>query len=297
MSEEKKSEKLTAKYRFDGEDKCRLDKLPTDSKSDGVDKEEILKRYEENLERMGELQEKLYADGKEGVIIVLQAIDAAGKDSTIKHVMRGFNPQGVTVYSFKAPNSEELAHDYLWRINKCLPRRGEIAIWNRSHYEDVLAVDIHDIWQNYSYAERVLDEDKKEFFKKRYRQIKNYEEYLYENSYRVVKLFLHISKDEQKARFLERIDRPEKNWKFAASDLDDRALWDDYIELFDKVISNTASKHAPWYAIPADQKWYARFLVSEILVELLEQCDPKFPEVTDEGRAELADCRERLENE
>ena len=184
-------------YRFDGSGKCRLDKLATNSKADGIDKEKILAMTAENLQKMAALQDAFYADGREGLIFVLQAMDAAGKDSTIKHMMSGLNPQGVQVTSFKQPNSEELKHDFLWRVNKALPARGSIAIFNRSYYEDVLVVQLHDLQKGYQMAPRVLEQDKDEFFAQRYRQIRHYEQYLYENSYRVVKIFLHVSKNEQ----------------------------------------------------------------------------------------------------
>ena len=209
------------RYLFDGSHPCALRKLPCDSKDDHVKKEDILAKTAENLEKMTALQDAFYADGREGLVIILQALDAAGKDSTVKHVMGGLNPQGVQVTSFKQPTSEELHHDFLWRVNKALPPRGSIAIFNRSYYEDVL-VQVHDLQKTYQMAPRVLEDSKKDFFEKRYRQIRSYEEYLYENSYRVVKIFLHVSKDEQKKRFLERIDRPEKNWKFSCSDLKER---------------------------------------------------------------------------
>lgn len=285
------------KYKVDGTNTVKLDDFPTNSKSDKVDKDEIKKKIQKNLEEMGILQERLYAEGKEGLLIVLQAIDAAGKDSTIKHVMSGVNPQGVDVVSFKAPNSEELSHDFLWRIVKALPARGKIGLFNRSHYEDVLVVQVHEMNKNYNMASRVTGIDSKEFFKKRYRHIKNFEEYLYDNSYRIVKIFLNVSKDEQKKRFLERIDRPEKNWKFESGDLKERALWDEYHKVFEDVINKTAAPEAPWYVLPADQKWYTRYLVSEAIVQALRDIDPQFPEMAEEERQQLAECRERLMNE
>ena len=194
------------KYRFDGSRACDLRALSCDGKDDAPDKDEIIAKTAENLQKMAALQDAFYADGREGLIIVLQALDAAGKDGTVKHVMSGLNPQGVQVTSFKQPNSEELKHDFLWRVNKALPPRGTIAIFNRSYYEDVLVVQVHDLQKTYQMADRVLGESKKAFFKKRYRQIRNYEEYLFDNSYRIVKIFLNISKKEQKKRFLERID-------------------------------------------------------------------------------------------
>lgn len=285
------------RYRFDGSKPCVLRKLPCDGKEDGIDKEAILAKTEENLKEMAALQDALYAAGCEGLVIVLQALDAAGKDSTIKHVMSGMNPQGVLVHSFKQPTSEELKHDFLWRVNKNLPERGCIAIFNRSYYEDVLVVQVHDLQNGYQMAERVLNDGKKEFFKKRYRQIRNYEEYLYENSYRVVKLFLHVSKGEQKKRFLERIDTPAKNWKFSSSDLKERALFDTYLDTFDEVITETATAHSPWYALPADQKWYTRYLVSEIVIDELKKCRPAYPVLSEEARANLAECKVQLQNE
>lgn len=281
-------------YRFDGSNPCILDKLPCDSKADKADKAQIQARTEANLETIASLQDALYADGREGVIFVLQALDAAGKDSTIKHVMGGMNPQGVLVHSFKQPTSEELQHDFLWRVNKALPPRGSVAIFNRSYYEDVLVVQLHDMQKGYQMAQRVLNEDKKKFFRKRYRQIRDYEEYLYDNSYRVVKIFLHLSKEEQKKRFLERLEKPAKNWKFSAADLRERALFDDYQKLYEEVINETASEYSPWYVLPADQKWYTRYLVSEIVVDTLKKCHPSYPRLSEDARSALAEYKAQL---
>ena len=282
-------------YRFDGEEKLELRGMNTGAKKDGVDKEDILRRTEKNLGRIEALQDKLYADGRESVLIILQAMDAAGKDSTVKHVMGCVNPQGIDVHSFKQPTSEELSHDYLWRAMKALPARGKMALFNRSYYEDVLVEKVHALQKNYKMPARVLEDP--DFFKKRYRQIRHFEEYLYENGCRVVKIFLHVSKDEQKKRFLERIDRPEKNWKFSCSDLKERMRFDEYLDTFDEVITATATKHSPWYAIPADQKWYTRYLVSEAVLGVLEDIDPHYPKLPPEHAAELQECREALENE
>ena len=237
------------RYLFDGSHPCALRKLPCDSKDDHVKKEEILAKTAENLEKMAALQDAFYADGREGLVIILQALDAAGKDSTVKH------------------------------------------------YEDVLVVQVHDLQKTYQMAPRVLEDSKKDFFEKRYRQIRSYEEYLYENSYRVVKIFLHVSKDEQKKRFLERIDRPEKNWKFSCSDLKERMRFDEYLDTFDEVITATATKHSPWYAIPADQKWYTRYLVSEIVLDALQKSCHEYPVLSDEAKAELLNCKAALEQE
>ena len=285
------------RYRFDGSRRCDLRALPCDGKQDNLDKEKILAKTARNLEEMAALQDALYADGREGVIFVLQALDAAGKDSTIKHVMGGLNPQGVRVTSFKQPNSEELSHDFMWRVHKALPPRGSIAIFNRSYYEDVLVVQVHDLQTTYKMPPRTLEGGKKEFFKKRYRQIRNYEQYLYDNGYRVVKLFLHVSKEEQKKRFLERIDNPAKNWKFSLSDVKERAYFEEYLDTFETVIDETATPESPWYALPADQKWYTRYLVSEIVVDTLRQCCHEYPKLREDALAELQDCRTRLEAE
>ena len=281
-------------YTFDGSRKLDLGKLPTNSKKDDVDKEKIIRKTEENLAKMQELQDRLYADGREGVIIVLQAMDAAGKDSTIKHVMGGFNPQGVEVHSFKQPSADELAHDFLWRLNKCIPRRGYIAIFNRSYYEDVLVVQVHEMNKGYHIAERVIGQSTEQFFQKRYRHIRNYEEYLYENGYRIVKIFLNVSKEKQKERFLERLDTPAKNWKFSGSDLKERALWGEYQKAYEKTINETATEVNPWYVLPADQKWYTRYLVSEAIVRTLEDIDPQYPEMPAEEKAKLGEYRDAL---
>ena len=284
-------------FRFDGSRRCDLEKLDTSVEKHAEIKELCLEQTRENLARMAQIQDAFYADGREGLIVILQAMDAAGKDSTIKHVMAGLNPQGVLVHSFKQPTSEDLSHDYLWRVNRHLPPRGSIAIFNRSYYEDVLTVRIHDLRKNYQMAPRVLNDSKDEFFQKRYRQIRGYEEYLYDNSYRVVKIFLHVSKQKQKERFLERIDVPAKNWKFSPDDVKDRALFDRYQTLYSEVISETASRHSPWYVIPADRKWYTRFLVSQIVLSSLEACCHTYPELSPEARSGLSDYRKQLESE
>ena len=280
-------------YRFDGSKKLNLAKLPTDGSKDHVDKEEIKAKTAENLEKMAALQEKFYADGREGLVIVLQALDAAGKDSTIKHVMSGMNPQGIQVHSFKVPTKTELAHDFLWRVNACLPERGMIGLFNRSYYEDVLVVKVDRLDKTYHMADRVKDDPA--FFEKRYRQIRDYEQYLYENSYRVLKIFLNVSMEEQKKRFLERIEKPEKNWKFSAGDLDVRLQWKDYRKAIEDAVNETATPESPWYVLPADQKWYTRYLVSEAVIKVLEDIDPQYPELDEEAEAGLVTYKEALE--
>lgn len=285
------------RYRFDGTQPCDLGALPCDGRQDNLDKAEILDRTARNLKELAALQDAFYADGREGLIVVLQAPDAAGKDSIVKHVMGGLNPQGVRVTSFKQPSAEELRHDYLWRMHKALPPRGSIAIFNRSYYEDVLVVQLHDLYKTYQMAPRTLADGKEIFFARRYRQIRHYEEYLYDNSYRVVKIFLHLSKEEQKKRFLDRIENPAKNWKFSLSDVEERQYFGAYQELYQQVINATATEHSPWYALPADQKWYTRYLVSEILLDTLGRCCHDYPSPAPAALAELKECRARLKAE
>ena len=281
--------------RYEGKGTFKLADHPTSAKIDKGERPRIEELMAKNIERMIELQDKLYAQGTEGLVIMIQAMDAAGKDGTIKHVMSGLNPQGVGVYSFKQPSKEELAHDYLWRAIRHLPKRGDIGLFNRSYYEDVLVVRVHGLWHGYAMPKRCLDMPEKEFFAQRYRQIVNFEDFLYENGYRLVKIFLNLGLDEQKKRFLARIDEPAKNWKFSAGDLDERDLWPQYMEAFEDAIDATATKRNPWYVIPADQKFFARYLVSEAVVETLEACDPAYPQLSAEDLANLEACRTRLE--
>ena len=285
------------RYRFDGERVLHLADLDTDGGVSREDRDRIEAETKTLQEKICAMQDRLYADGREGVILILQAIDAAGKDSTVKHVMSGVNPQGVDVYSFKTPNTEELAHDFLWRVNRCIPERGKIAIFNRSYYEDVLVVRLRELNKTYKMPERCTGKKTSEFFDERYADIVNYEKYLFHNGYRVVKIFLNVSKKEQKKRFLERIEVPEKNWKFNAGDLDDRDVWDKYHEIYEMAINHTASAVAPWYVLPADRKWYTRYLVSQILLKTLEDIDPKYPKLDEAARMGLAECRKRLESE
>lgn len=282
-------------YRYNGKAPLVLKEAPTgaDDKVRAM-KDELVQRTEENMEQIARLQERLYADGREGLIIVLQAMDAAGKDSTIKHVMTGINPQGVQVYSFKQPSARELSHDYLWRIVKCLPARGQIAIFNRSHYEDVLAVDVLKLYEGFKMPKRCLTED---FIQRRLKQIGQFEEYLYDNGIRMVKLFLHLSKAEQKKRFLERLNKPSKNWKFSSADLESRALWDAYQDAYEGAINATATRHCPWYVLPADDKWFTRYLVSEAVLDALQHIDPQFPELPAEQAEKFPRYRQQLMEE
>ncbi len=283
--------------KFDGHGKFDIDDFPTSAHADKTQRAKYEELTAANIKKMAALQDRLYAEGDEGIVIMFQAMDAAGKDSTIKHVMSGVNPQGVNVYSFKQPSKEELAHDFLWRAVRNLPERGQISIFNRSYYEDVLVVRVHEIQKSYSMPERCIDMDEESFFKLRYRQIADFERYLYENGYRFLKVFLNVGKDEQKKRFLERIDNPEKNWKFSAGDLDERDLWSEYMKAFEGAINATSTKECPWYIIPADQKWFARWLISEAVVNTLEDCDPQYPELQKEEVEALGACKARLTGE
>ena len=261
-------------------------------KADFVKKEDGVELLQRGVELLAEYQERLAAQDTYGLLVCLRALDAAGKDGTIRHVMSGVNPQGVFVHSFKAPSSEELDHDYLWRAAKALPARGDITIFNRSHYEEVLVVRVHpQILENQRLPKSARGRD---VWKRRYREINDWERYLVDNGFVVVKIFLNLSKEEQRQRFLSRLDVPEKNWKFSAADVRERGYWDDYQKAYSEMLSNTSTEWAPWYVVPADRKWFARICVSAILAHTLMQIDPTFPVVDDATRAELATVREQL---
>lgn len=266
------------KYRVKPNKKVDLEKFSTrkdDSYSKKEVKEEILP---ENLEKMFEYQEKLYAENKRGILVVLQAMDAAGKDSLVKKVFTALNPAGCKVTSFKQPSTEELDHDYLWRITKATPAYGEVGIFNRSHYEDVLVTRVHNL---------VNQKNDDDFWNKRFEDINAFEKYLDNNGIKVVKFFLHVSKEEQKERLLDRINLEEKHWKFAASDILERENWDEYHRAYEDMLENTSTDYAPWYVIPADNKWYTRFVVSEVMLDLFEQLDPHVPELSKEEESQL----------
>ena len=238
------------------------------------DKKQAEAAMQENLAEIYRLQQRLYADKKEGVIFLFQAMDAAGKDGTIRAVLSCLSPHGVREAAFKSPSADELAHDFLWRIEREVPAKGEIAIFNRSHYEDVLIGRVHRLYETQPHAARIDPDD---ILEQRYEDICNWEKYLYHNSVRMVKIFLHLSYQEQAARFLARIEDPEKNWKFSTADINERKYWADYQAAFAEAINRTAAKHCPWYVVPADHKWYMRWLVSEIIVHTLREMDPQWP--------------------
>jgi PPK2 family polyphosphate:nucleotide phosphotransferase len=249
----------------------------------------------QDVHRLAALQEKLYAQDEWAVLCVLQAMDAAGKDSTIKHVMTGVNPQGVQVTSFKAPGPEELAHGFLWRANRALPPRGHIGIFNRSHYEEVLVVRVHrDLLERQNLPRELVD---KRLWDQRLEAIANFERYLTRQGTVVLKFFLNVSRQEQKRRFLERLEEKDKHWKFSASDLAERAFWDDYQRVYQEAIAATAAPHAPWFVVPADNKWFTRLIVVAAMIEALEALDLNLPAPTPEQEAALATARQKVESE
>jgi PPK2 family polyphosphate:nucleotide phosphotransferase len=258
-------------------------------------KQGAAERLREGVKLLSEFQSKLYAQNRYAVLVNLQAMDAAGKDGTIKHVMSGINPQGCRVTSFKAPSAEELDHDYLWRHAKALPERGHIGIFNRSYYEEVLVVRLHpEYLERQQLPPSVMGRG---IWRRRFEQINNFEKYLSENGIVVLKIFLYVSKDEQKQRFLARIDEPEKNWKFTPADVKNRLLWDKYMEAYEDCFNHTSTPEAPWYIVPADQKPYCRLLVAFLMYQSLTKLNLEYPAVSKERRAELLSIREVLERE
>jgi PPK2 family polyphosphate:nucleotide phosphotransferase len=256
-------------------------------------KEDGKRHLQQGLEKLHDLQERLYAQDQWAVLLILQAMDAAGKDSVIEHVMSGVNPQGCQVYSFKAPSSEELDHDFLWRTTRCLPERGRIGVFNRSYYEEVLVVRVHpQILAKQKLPPALVTE---RIWKERYEDIGAFERYLSRNGTVIRKFFLNVSKEEQRKRFLARLDQPEKNWKFAAADVEERQHWDEYMKAYEKMIEATTSEEAPWYVIPADHKWFTRLAVADVIVKTLDGLDLHFPEVSEAQRQELQRARALLE--
>ena len=257
-----------------------------------IDKKKVKgELLDQTISEMQDLQEKLCADNHYGLIIVLQAMDAAGKDGTVKHVFAHLNPAGVKVHSFKKPSSEELDHDYMWRINKALPGRGGIGIFNRSHYEEVVVARIHNLIKSDGMPEKLV---RKDIWETRYRQICDWERYLSENGFPMVKIFLHLSKDEQKKRLIDRILTQQKNWKFDMSDIEERQYWNRYQKVYGEVLSATSTKYAPWYIVPADDKWYTRYVVAQIVLKELKAINPKFPKLSPEVEKQLARFRQLL---
>ncbi|MCL1495333.1 MAG: polyphosphate kinase 2 family protein [Pseudanabaena sp. Salubria-1] len=264
-------------------------------KADHLKKSKAKGQLKEGIEALAEYQDVLYAQNTHAVLIIFQAMDAAGKDSTIKHVMSGINPQGCQVSSFKAPSTEELNHDYLWRCSKALPERGQIGIFNRSYYEEILVTRVHpEILKQRPLPVSIVDND---IWKRRFEEINNYEKHLVNNGTIILKFFLNVSKEEQKKRFLERINRPEKNWKFSENDAKERSFWDDYMSVYEDMFNHTSTEYAPWYIIPADRKWFTRLVVAGIIYTQLKELDLKYPTLSKEQHQELLNAKKILESQ
>jgi PPK2 family polyphosphate:nucleotide phosphotransferase len=286
---------LAGRYRVTNGSRFRLkDISPADSWGKRLKPiaDEMLKQ---GAKRMADLQERLYAQDRWSVLLIFQALDAAGKDGTIKHVMRGVNPQGVEVHAFKAPSAEELDHDFLWRTSRVLPRRGHIGIFNRSYYEETLVVRVH---QNILARQQLPRElVTRNIWRERFEDINGFERYLTRQGVAVRKIFLHISKEEQRERFLKRLEKPEKNWKFSPADVGERAHFTEYMSAYDDMIRHTATEWAPWHVVPADRKWFTRLIVSAIVIDAIQSLDPRFPEVDAATRAEFKKTKAALEAE
>jgi PPK2 family polyphosphate:nucleotide phosphotransferase len=264
-------------------------------KADGLEKAEGLEKLQDSISNLAQYQNVLYAQNNYALLIIFQAMDAAGKDSAIKNVMSGINPQGCQVFSFKEPSVEELDHDYLWRYSKALPERGRIGIFNRSYYEEALVVRVHpEILEQQKIPSKSVDQH---IWKHRFQEINNFEEYLVRNGIIVLKFFLNVSKEKQKSRFLERIDLPEKNWKFSVSDATAREHWDDYMVAYQDVLNCTSTSWAPWYVIPADHKWFTHLAVAEIICQKLKELDLKYPEISPEQKQDLLKAKQILEGQ
>jgi PPK2 family polyphosphate:nucleotide phosphotransferase len=288
--------KLVKQYRIDNPKKFRMRDIDPDERGGlALDKKSVKDILAKDIERLTELQERLYAQDRWSVLVVLQAMDAAGKDSVIKHVMSGVNPQGCQVIAFKAPSAEELNHDFLWRISCALPERGRIGIFNRSHYEEVLVTRVH---------EEILAKQKlppklvtRKIWNERFKDIRSFERHLVKNGTVVLKFFLHVSKEVQKKRFLDRLDDPAKRWKFSMGDIDERKLWDRYMMAYEDMIRHTSTQEAPWHVVPADHKWFTQLSVAATIVRALEKLDLEFPVMDEKALAEMKLVRRALQNE
>ncbi|WP_267201157.1 PPK2 family polyphosphate kinase [Limosilactobacillus kribbianus] len=288
----------TKQYRFTKDD-FDIRKAPTWVADSADQLDDIKKKIASNVKRIKSAQRKMYARHRYGVLVVFQAMDAAGKDSMITHIFSGVNPVGFKIANFKQPTALEIQHDYLWRINEALPERGSFGVFNRSYYEDVLVSRVHPeliMKANLPEVNTILDVNK-DFFERRYEDIRQYEKYLSRNGYVILKFFLHISKDEQRKRFLSRIETPRKNWKFSAADIRERKYWDKYQRAYDKAINATATKKNPWYVIPSDDKWYSRLIVSDIITKRVEKMPLAYPEMTPEQEGQLAEAHQILLDE
>jgi len=287
-----KPSKLAKSYRINDGKHFRLKDFDPADTAHWKSKEEAQEKVEKDVARMEELQAKLYADDRWALLLIFQAMDAAGKDGTIKHVMSGVNPQGCQVSSFKRPSETELQHDFLWRTTRHLPERGHIGIFNRSYYEEVLVVRVHSkILKDEHLPPSLITKD---IWEERFEDIHSFERHMARNGTVIRKFFLHLSKGEQKRRFLARLDEPEKNWKFSAADIHEREYWDDYQNAYEEMIRNTATKHAPWYVVPADNKWFTHLVVAAAIVETLEELNLSYPKVDSAKRKEIHAARKML---
>lgn len=290
----KRAKKFAKRYYVGNGEKFKLKNFSTLPKMNlgPEDKPLVKEALEQGVEALAALQEILYAQDRWSLLVIFQAMDAAGKDGAVKHVMSGINPQGCQVTSFKVPSAEELDHDFMWRCIKKLPERGRIGIFNRSYYEEVLIVRIHEaILQNQKLPKKLIT---KKIWKERFEDIRNFEQYLHRNGTIVIKIFLHVSKEEQKQRFIDRIDDPEKNWKFSTGDIKERGFWKEYQDAYEDMIKNTSTKDSPWYVVPADNKAYARIGVASAIISALEQMDLAYPAVNSEKVAELQEVKKAL---
>jgi PPK2 family polyphosphate:nucleotide phosphotransferase len=293
----KKAKKFSKQYSVGNGDGFKLKNFETKASFNlGSDEKTLVEEtLELGVEALAAMQETLYAQDKWSVLLIFQAMDAAGKDGAIKHVMSGVNPQGCQVFSFKAPSSEDLDHDFLWRCQKHLPERGRIGIFNRSYYEEVLVVRVHkQILENQKLSKKLVTKD---IWEERFEDIRNFEKYLNRNGTIVIKFFLNVSKKEQKKRFIDRVDDPEKNWKFSAADAKERGFWDDYMHAYEELIKNTSTKKAPWYVIPADDKPYARIAIASAIINAMDELNLEYPKVSEEKIAELQAVKQALLDE
>ena len=287
--------KLAKTYRVESGKHFRLKDFDPADTANWQSKEHAQEAVQEGIARTADMQDKLYAQGRWAVLLIFQAMDAAGKDGAIKHVMSGVNPQGCQVYSFKQPSERELQHDLLWRTTLCLPERGHIGIFNRSYYEEVLVVRVHpELLENEKLPPPLVT---KNIWEERFDDIRKFEQHMTRNGTVIRKFFLHVSREEQRRRFLARLEEPEKNWKFSASDVRERKYWSDYQDAYEEIIRNTAVKDAPWYVVPADHKWFTRLVISAVIVDTLEELHPSYPKVDPAKRKDLEAAKKELSNE
>lgn len=285
----------TRKYLVEANQELDLRNYATTEKGSMEERELLENEIPRSVSKLKDLHWKLHAEEKKGILVVLQAMDAAGKDEAISYIFSNLNAQGLKTTSLGKPSDTEMSHDYLWRIHEGLPARGQIGILNRSHYEEVIATRVHSLLGEEAIPDQLEKEE--DIWQVRYRQINNFEQYMVENGFHVVKFFFHVSKEEQRKRILERMKDPKKNWEFSFNDVREREHWDSYQDAFEDMLRHTSTEQAPWYVLPADDEWYSRYIITEVMNELLEKLDPQFPEISDENRQKLNEYIEKLENE